>query len=45
MVNPGDDEDMIRARNAESDASQSVNTYANRLWYVVFFALPFNFIL
>jgi DNA (cytosine-5)-methyltransferase 1 len=35
MVNPGDDEDMIRARNAESDASQSVNTYANRLWYVV----------
>lgn len=37
MVNPGDDEDMIRARNAQSDASQSVNMYANRLWYVVFY--------
>lgn len=33
MVNPGDDEDMIRARNAQSDASQSVNMYANRLWF------------
>ncbi|KAF9469258.1 hypothetical protein BDZ94DRAFT_1244081 [Collybia nuda] len=33
MVNPGDDEDMIRARNADSDAAQSINSYANRLWF------------
>ena len=34
MVNPGNDEDVVRARNAQLDASQSVNTYANRLWYI-----------
>ncbi|RDB21087.1 DNA (cytosine-5)-methyltransferase 1A [Hypsizygus marmoreus] len=33
MVNPGDDEDMIRARNAKSDAAQSPNSYANRVWF------------
>lgn len=35
MVNPGDDEDMIRARNADTDAAQSTNSYANRLWYSI----------
>ncbi|KAF5380878.1 hypothetical protein D9615_004125 [Tricholomella constricta] len=33
MVNPGDDEDTRRAQNAKADASQSPNSYANRLWF------------
>ncbi|GLB34766.1 putative cytosine specific DNA methyltransferase replication foci [Lyophyllum shimeji] len=33
MVNPGYDEDCIRARNAKTDAAQSANSYANRLWF------------
>ncbi|KAG6854702.1 hypothetical protein C0991_002414 [Blastosporella zonata] len=33
MVVPGDDDDVARAKNSEMDASQSPNTYANRLWF------------
>ncbi|KAG6814585.1 hypothetical protein H0H92_000114 [Tricholoma furcatifolium] len=33
MVTPGDDEDKKRAQVSEADASQSANSYANRLWF------------
>ncbi|KAG6916653.1 hypothetical protein DXG01_005939 [Tephrocybe rancida] len=33
MVTPGDDEDARRAYLSETDASQSPNSYANRLWF------------
>ncbi|KAF8077759.1 C5-DNA-methyltransferase [Lyophyllum atratum] len=33
MVSPGADGDAIRARNARTDAAQSPNSYANRLWF------------
>jgi hypothetical protein len=34
MVNPGHDEDKVRAENADSEGAQSVNSFGNRLWCV-----------
>ncbi|KAG5636823.1 hypothetical protein H0H81_006739 [Sphagnurus paluster] len=33
MVNPGEDDDKDRARHSSSEACQSPNVYANRLWF------------
>jgi hypothetical protein len=34
MVNPGTDENHIRAMNATTKSAQSTNSLGNRLWYV-----------
>lgn len=34
QVNPGEDENKERAKNAMTKGAESTNEYGNRLWYV-----------
>ncbi|TFK42486.1 S-adenosyl-L-methionine-dependent methyltransferase [Crucibulum laeve] len=37
MVNPGEDDNTMRAKNSQADASKSVNSFANHTWICYFY--------